>query len=515
MAAMAVYPLFGSSRHVRVTMSSTMAVMSASIVAPLAASTGDVLTLTAALALTVGLLLVAAGVLRLGFLGDFLSKPIITGFLFGLGINIIVGQLPKIFGVPSSPGNSVQQFTGLLRQLPQTNIFTLAIGVGAGLLIIRLREIAPGFPGQMVAVVYGILLGSVISLESLGVATVGAIPTGLPAIGIPVVTPGTLAFLLAAAGSMVFLALGESLAAGRIFAARYRYPLHSDNELVGIGAANIASSLVGGVTVDASMSTTATSDAAGSRSQVSSFVTAGLTLLTVLFLAGLLKDLPNAVLGAVVISAVIGLLNRKEMERYWKTSPLDFVMGLAALLGVVLSDPGTGLILAVFLSLAIVLYRASQPNVVVLGRVRGKPDEFADLTRRAEAELIPGLLILRLDAGLFYANANEIDRTVKDKVEKWQSQVKGVLIDLGASGYIDLTSTDMLVELVRELNEHSIAVIFAHIRGPVRDQMRLAGITDEIGEANMVPTLAGGVERFGQLEANLEATASPDASPAS
>lgn len=500
MAAMAVYPLFATSRHVRVTMSSTMAVMSAAIVVPLAADSTEVLTLTAGLALVVGALLIAAGIFRLGFLGDFLSKPVITGFLFGLGINIIVGQLPKVLGVPATDGNSVQQLMGVLRSIPETNRYTLAIGLGAAFLIIQLRRVAPAVPGPLVAVLYGILLGRALSLETLGVTTVGAIPTGLPDFGLPHIGPGDLAFLLAGAGSIVFLALGESLAAARSYAGRHRYRIRPDQELIALGAANVGSSLVGGVTVDASMSTTATSEAAGSRTQVASLLTAGLTLLTVLFLAPLLKDLPNAVLAAIVISSVVGLLNHAEMRRFYQASRVDFVMGLAALLGVILSDPASGLMLAVFLSLGVVLYRATRPRIAVLGRAPDKPHEFVDAARRTDVEMIEDLVILRLEAGLFYANANEIRRAVEAEVEKRSPAPKGLLLDLSATGFIDLTSIDMLVDLVRELNRQSIVVVLTHVVGQVWDQMAQAGAIDDIGTVNMVPTLTGGVVRFSELQ---------------
>ncbi len=514
MAALAIYPFFATSRHVRVTMSSTMAVMSASIVAPLVSNGGDLLVLTAGLALVVGVILVVAGLLRLGFLGDFLSKPVITGFLFGLGINIIVGQLPKLLGIPPGSGNSFQQLAAVLRGLPETNILTLAIGLGAAFLIIRLRQLAPQVPGSLIAVIYGILIGKAIPLEAYGVTTVGLIPTGLPAFGFPHISPGDFAYLLAGAGSMVFLALGESLAAARLYAARHHYRINADNELVAIGAANLGSAFVGGVTVDASMSTTATSEAAGSRTQIASFVTSALTVLTVLFLAGLLQDLPNAVLAAVVINSVVGLLNREEMRRFYRASRVDFAMGLTALLGVVFSDPASGLMLAVFLSLGIVLFRASRPRVVALGRVEGLPHEFADLGRRPDVEPVPDLVVLRLEAGLFYANANEVKRAVEAEVEKRAPPPQGVLLDLGATGFIDLTSIDMLSDLVRSFNSRSIVVLLVHVVGQVRDQLRQAGALDEIGSANIVPTLAGGVQRFLDMEKRLEGAAPASVSPA-
>lgn len=325
---------------------------------------------------------------------------------------------------------------------------------------------------------YGIVVGEVLSLQSLGVTTVGAVPTGLPAFGFPHLSPGDLAYLPAAAGSMVFLALGESLAAARLYAARHGYRIRADNELIAIGAANLGSSFVGGITIDASMSTSATSEAAGSRTRLSALVTAALTLLTILFQAVLLEDLPDAVLAAIVIASVIGLLNVPEMRRFWGASRVDFAMGMAALLGVIFSDPGSGLILAVSLSLALVLYRATRPRVSVLGRAPDRPDEFVDIARNPEAEQVAGIVILRLEAALFYANANEIRRAIESEVEKRSPPPRGVLLEMGATGYVDLTSIDVLAELVRELRAQSIPVILAHVLGKVRDQLREAGVME-------------------------------------
>jgi MFS superfamily sulfate permease-like transporter len=235
-----------------------------------------------------------------------------------------------------------------------------------------------------------------------------------------------------------------------------------------------------------------------------------LTVLTVLFLAGLLQNLPNAVLAAVVINSVVGLLNREEMRRFYRASRVDFYMGLTALLGVLFYDPASGLMLAVFLSFGIVLFRASRPRVAALGRVKGRPNEFADLGRPAEVEEVPGLVILRLEAGLFYANANEVKRAVEAEVDRHDPPPQGVLLDLGATGFIDLTSIDMLNELVRGFNTRSMVVLLAHVVGQVRDQLRQAGAFDEIGPANIVPTLAGGVGRFLEMENRLE-----DATPTS
>jgi high affinity sulfate transporter 1 len=498
-AALLAYAVFGTSRHLKVTASSTMAAMSAAVVAAMAG--GDVeryLALTAALALTVGVLLLLAGIARLGFISDFLSKSVVTGFVFGLAITIAVGQLPKLFGVPAASGDSFQQLAGLIAELDQTNPWTLILGAVSLALIFLIKRLAPRIPAGLVALVLGILAVTIFNLDEKGVSIVGAIPTGLPMPGLPDISLHDLPYLITGAVGIVFLAVGESLGAARAFAAKYRYEIDPDQELIALGAANINAGLFQGFTVDASLSSTATADEAGARTQISSIVTALLIIVTVVALAPLFHNLPNAVLGAIVIASVVGLMNVAELKRYYASNRIDFALAMVALLGVITTDVLTGLVIAVFLSLIIILYRASRPYMAVLGKVPGQRAAYGDIARHPENLVIPGLLIVRLDAALYFLNANVARRQLLDLIASSQPAPSTVLFDLGASADLDIASLDMLKHLVVELDEIGVDVLLAHVHGSVRDRLRQTSVMTEIGEDRIYLSVAAAVHDFEQ-----------------
>ena len=498
-AALLAYAVFGTSRHLKVTASSTMAVMSAAVIGSIAG--GDIdryLALTAALALTVGVLLLLAGIARLGFITDFLSKSVVTGFVFGLAITIAIGQLPKLFGVPATSGNSFQQLAGLIAELDQTNPWTLAIGVGALALIFLIKRLYPRIPAGLVALALGILVVAIFDLDQRGVSIVGAIPTGLPAPGLPNISLTDLPYLITGAVGIVFLAVGESLGSARAFAARYRYEINPDQELIALGAANLSAGLFHGFTVDASLSSTATADEAGARTQLSSIVTAALIIVTVIVLAPLFYNLPNSVLAAIVIASVIGLMDVAELRRYYTSNRVDFVLAMVALLGVISTDVLTGLMIAVFLSLVIILYRASRPHVAVLGKAPGQVVAFGDIARHPENLAVPDLLIVRLDAPLYFLNANVARSQILDLISSSQPAPKAMLFDLGASADLDIASLDMLRNLVVELDEIGVDVLFTQVRGSVRDRLRQASLMAEIGEDRIYLSTAAAVHDFEQ-----------------
>jgi high affinity sulfate transporter 1 len=498
-AALLAYAVFGTSRHLKVTASSTMAAMSAAVVAAMAG--GDVeryLALTAALALTVGVLLLLAGIARLGFISDFLSKSVVTGFVFGLAITIAVGQLPKLFGVPAVSGNTFEQLAGLIAELDQTNPWTLILGAVSLALIFLIKRLAPRIPAGLVALVLGILAVTIFNLDEKGVSIVGAIPTGLPMPGLPDISLHDLPYLITGAVGIVFLAVGESLGAARAFAAKYRYEIDPDQELIALGAANINAGLFQGFTVDASLSSTATADEAGARTQISSIVTALLIIVTVVALAPLFHNLPNAVLGAIVIASVVGLMNVAELKRYYASNRIDFALAMVALLGVITTDVLTGLVIAVFLSLIIILYRASRPYMAVLGKVPGQRAAYGDIARHPENLVIPGLLIVRLDAALYFLNANVARRQLLDLIASSQPAPSTVLFDLGASADLDIASLDMLKHLVVELDEIGVDVLLAHVHGSVRDRLRQTSVMTEIGEDRIYLSVAAAVHDFEQ-----------------
>jgi SulP family sulfate permease len=500
-AALLAYALFGTSRQLKVTTSSTMAVMSAAVVGAMAqGDSAAYLALSAALAFTVGIILLAAGIVRLGFISDFLSKSVVTGFVFGLALVIAIGQVPKVLGIPSSQGDFFQQLVALIENLPQVQPFTLLVGGLALIIIFLIKRFYPRIPSGLVALVVGILGVSIFHLDQYGVSVVGEIQTGLPSPGLPHVGLSALPYLATGAIGIVFLAVGESLGSARAFAARHRYEIDPDQELIALGTANLSAGLFRGFTVDASLSSSATADEAGARTQLSSIVTSALIVVTLLVLAPLFRNLPNAVLGAIVIASVVGLMDVDEMKRLYASNRIDFVLALVAMFGVLTTDVLTGLLIAVFLSLLIILYRASQPYLAVLGQVPGQAETYGDVARHPENERVPGLLIARLDAPLYFLNANVARGQILEMVRVGQPPPKAVLFDLGASADLDVASMDMLRNLVDELKELGSDVMLAQVRGSVRDRLRKSGIMAEIGENRIYRSVAAAVHDFERRE---------------
>ena len=464
--------------------------------------------------MTVGLLLVAGGIARLGFVADFLTKSVVTGFIFGLSITIVVGQLPKLLGVPSGSGSVPEQLLQLVESAPETNPWTLAIGLGTLAVILVLRLISRRIPGPLIALVIGLVAVPLLNLEDHGVAVVGNVATGLPSLGIPVPPLSAIPLLLVGAIGIVFLAVGESVGAGRAFASRHHYALDADQELLALGASNLTTGLFGGFTTDVSLSQTATAEDAGAKSQLSSLITAALVLATAVFLAPHFADLPDAVLGAIVIAASLSLMDVPEMRRYWAWRRTDFAIALVALIGVVLTTVLIGLVIAVLLSVAFLLYRASRPYVAALGRIPGYRATFGDVQRHPDAEPIDDLLIVRLDAPLYFFNANVAMDQILDLVAARDPAPHGILIDLAATADLDVTTTDMLFELVSDLEARSIEVLLAQVKGSVRDRLHRTGLMAQIGEDRLYLSLGSAVTDFARRRAAAEGTATPAAAAA-
>lgn len=489
MTGLAVYALLSTSRHAKVTTSSTMAVMSASVVAPVAGGdAGTYLAMTAMVAVMVGVMLLGAGVLKLGFLAEFLAKPVITGFMVGLAASIVVGQLPKLLGVPASDGNVFDQVTHLVDELPQTDPVSLALGGAAIALILVLRRIDRRIPGPLIAVAIAIALSWGLDLGQRGLSVVGDISARLVAPSLPDVSIGDIAFLAAGAAGVMFLALGESLAATRAYAARHGYHVDPDQELLALGGANLASGVMGGFAVDASVSSMATAEAAGNKTQLASLVTAAGMLLTIVVLAPLFSDLPQTILAAVIISSVISLVDSAEWRRYIAWRRTDALLATIAAFGVLATDVLVGLVIAALVSVVILLYSASQPAIARLGRLPGPHHHYVDAARNPDAEQLEGLLILRLDTPLYYFNATAVVDRVLRAVDDAAALPRAVLLDIEATIELDVTTSDALYELATALEERDTRLVIVHAKGSVRDRMRKVGLIERLGSTGMYPS---------------------------
>ena len=492
---MTAYAIFATSRHLKITTSSTMSIMSIAVVAPLAASDPVAfMALSSALALTVGIIMLILGIAKLGFISDFLAKSVMTGYIFGVACLIAISQLPKVFGVSGGSGTFFEQLQQFISKLPETNVYALALGIGTIAIVLLFKRFKPLIPGALVALVLGTALSSLLQLNAqYGVSVVGVIPTGMSSFTIPIISLSAIPPLIVGAAGIVFLAVGETLGTGRAYAAKYHYEVNADQELLAMGAANVGSGLFQGITIDMSLSSTASGEAAGERTQLSSLVSAGVILAVVVFLAPLLRNLPSAVLGAIVLSSILGLFNFAEFRRYYRQRTTDFVLAVTALVGVLSTSVMVGLAIAVLLSVVMLLYRASRPYIAILGkRASG---EYGDMGRHADAQPIPGLVILRLDAPLYFFNAN-VARTQILAQTAVDPPPQAILLDLGASADLDIGTSDMLRDLVSDLRRANIDLLFAQVRGSVRRRMSKTGLFDHIGEDHIFLSVDAAVQAF-------------------
>ncbi len=498
-AGLLFYAVLGTSRQVTVGPGSTIAVMVAATVAPLASTTGDYVTLSAALAILVGAILVGAGFARLALVADFFAKPILVGFVAGLALIIAVGQAPKLFGVEGGGDNFFAELWNLAMDLPDTNPETLAIGAGCIVMLFGLYRLVPAVPAALITVVAAIAFVSILNLDEEGVAVVGDIPTGLPTPNLPRVGLGDLWRLLPGAVGIAVVAFAESNATARSLAAKHKDEVDPNQDLIALGGANLGAGLFQGFAVDASLSRSATADAAGVKTQASSLVVFALVLITLVALSPFFRNLPNAALAAIIIVSVVGLVNVGELRRLFRLDKPDFALAIISLTGVLLLGILPGLAVAVVAGLVALVYRGYRPHTAVLGGVTGEEDEdfgFRDVERHPQAETFPGLIIFRFDTELFFANANYFRDQIREVVKEAQPPARAILLDAGAITHIDTTGTDMLTELVAELSESNIELLLARVKGPVRDIFRRTGLEDAFGGDRIYPTVRAGVAAY-------------------
>jgi len=499
LVTLAAYAVFGTSRHVVAAGTSAAAVLLASTVVVLhPGGSAAYLTDGAALVLFCGGLFVVAGLLRLGFIAQFLSRPVIEGFVFGLAIFVTVKQLPKLFGIEAGTGDTIRQFGHLLTHLGDRNGPTLAVGAGALVLLFAGERWFPRIPGGLLALVLGIAVSSAFDLSSHGVAIVGEVPSGLPPVSIPHAPAGDIAALMAGAAGMLLVIFSESLGAATNFATKYGYEIDANQELIALGVVNAGSGVLGGLPAGGSLSQSAVNDGAGARSQVSPLVATVLALVTVLFLTPVFKNLPEAVLAALIIHAVSHLWKIQEFRLYRREQPVEFWIGIVTLTGVITIDVLPGLVIGVVSMILLVVYQASRPHISVLGRVPDVPDAYGDVERHPNYERIPGMLVLRLEAPLFYANASLVVEAVKRLAGASDPLPRAIVLDFSPNSNLDITSSEKLGELVTALRSAGIDFAVAELRRPTREAARRSGVLEAIGEDHVFHTIDEAVVALAQ-----------------
>jgi SulP family sulfate permease len=499
--ALIFYAALGSSRHlISGPMAATAALSAATVGDYATAGSAHFAAMTAALGIAVGIAALAAGLLRLGFLANFISEPVLKGFIVGLALTIIVGQLPKLFGVPGGSGNFFEKLWDLLGELGATSALTLLIGVASLTLVVVLKRAAPIVPGSLLAVALGIAAVEVFDLNHHGVEIVGHIDGGLPSLGFPDVSLGELKRLAAGAIGIMLVGFAEGLGAAKTYATRDRYEIDTNRELLGLGAANLAAGFSSGMVVNGSLSKTAVNGSSGAHTQLSGLLVAALTILTLLLLTGLFEALPEATLAGVVIAALVELVDIPSLialyrvytkrlgEAYGVAARPDFIAALAAMLGVMIFDTLPGLFIGIAISFLLLLYRASRPRVLELGRPPGE-ERYDDLERHPESQRVPAVVVLRIESGLFFANAESVRAEVRRAAGR--SATKAVVLDAETIPFIDVSAARMLDELAGELQRDGVQLLLARDIGGVRDVLRKTG--SDISQARVYPTVRAAV----------------------
>jgi MFS superfamily sulfate permease-like transporter len=416
------------------------------------------------------------------------------GFVMGLAIFVAVGQLNKLFGVEKPEGNTVQKLLGIIQELPEANWVAFAVGAVALALLFLLPRLSKKIPAGLVVLFGAIGLSALLDLNgNYGVEIVGTLPQGLPTLTFPQVPLMTYLAMILPAMGVLLVAYSEALGVAQEFAEKHGYEVDANQELNAHAAANLVSALFGGMLAAGSMSASAVKEGAGARSQVTNLVTWVVTIITVLFLTPLFATLPEAVLAALIIHAVWHIITSPKLQKLRLASPVEFWFGVLALAGVLLIDVLQGMIIGVVASLLFVVYKTCRPHVSSLGRVPGVPGAYSDLGRHPENTPVPGVLIVRVDAQLYYANALTVRDRVKAMIAELAAPPRAVIFDSAAWDVIDVTSTDVLQGMVKELHGNGIDVYLAEVHAPVLAYGRQTGLLAAIGEDHVYPTVDAAV----------------------
>lgn len=479
--AMLLYWLWGSSRELNVGPESTVAIMVATVLAPMAQKgTEEYATLAATLAILVGLVLLFGGLLRLGWIADLLSRPILAGYVFGSGLLIIGSQLVTLFGLEDvDTALYATDLGAIVRNLDQANLLALGIGLGSIAVVLVLRRWDRRIPGALVVVVGSIALVAVLGLDER-VEVVGAFPAGVPTLALPAVGLDEILMLIGPAFAIALLVYPDSVLTARSLSTVGKYRLEPDREFFGIGAANVGAGLVAGFPVNGSQSRSFVVQSSGARSQVSSLWASLFVVLTLVFLAWVFDLLPSAALAGIVIVAGLGLLDVTDFRAIYRYRRVEFWLGVFTAAAVVVVGMLAGIVIAVALSLALVLQRAAAPSTAVLGRLPGT-DTYRDVADHPEAEPTPGLFVYRFDAPLFFANAGRLRDEITAGIEASDPPVVCVVLDMESIYDIDSSGAQTLLELMDGLDEQDVRLVFARVRSELRDELQNSGIEARVG----------------------------------
>ena len=494
---MVIYALLGTSRVLSVSSTTTLAILAGTQLG-LAVPDGDparLLAATATLVALVGVLLMLAAVLRLGFVANFISTPVLTGFKAGIGLVIVLDQVPKLLGIHITKQGFFHDLLSVVQHVPETSLLTLAVAAATFAVLIGMERLWPHSPAPLVAVGGGIAAAWFFGLQDQGVSIVGLIPQGLPALTMPDLA--LVEDLLPGALGIALMSFTETIAAGRAFAAPTDPPIQANRELIATGAANLGGALLGAMPAGGGTSQTAVVRSAGGQSQKASLVTAGAALATMLLLAPLLGLMPNATLAAVVIVYSVGLIQPAEFRAIRSVRAMEFRWALIACLGVLVFGTLKGIVVAIIVSMIGLASQAANPRVSVIGRKRG-----ADLLRplspeHPDDETFPGLLIVRPEGRLFFVNAQNVGEQINALVQQYQPRV--LALDMSRVPDIEYSALQALVEGEKRLTERGIVVWLAALNPGVLEVARHAGLEQRLGRERLLFNARAAIERYQAL----------------
>ena len=511
------YAAFGPSRILVLGPDSSLGPMIAATILPLLAAKGDAkraVALASVLAIMVAAIMIVAAIAKLGFIANLISRPTMVGYMNGLALTILVGQLPKLFGFKVEAEGLIREFSEFVKGLANGEAVAAAaaVGIGAVVLILVLQRWLPKVPAVLIAVVLAIAATTVFSLAEHGVSLVGVLPKGFPPLTVPHVGLDDLGPLFAGALGIALVSLADTISTASAFAARSGQEIHGNGEMIGIGAANLAAGFFQGFPVSTSGSRTAVAERSGAKTQLTGVTGAVLIILMIVLVPGLFRNLPQPALAAVVITASLSLADIPATARLWRQRKAEFLLSIAAFGGVALLGVLPGIAIAVALSILNVFRRAWWPYETRLGRVEGL-EGYHDVRSYPAAQHLPGLVIYRFDAPLIFANA----KTFRDEIRRLaQADPEPRWIVLAAEPVtdVDTTASDVLEELDEALNARGISLVFAELKDPVRRKIERYGLTRTIDPSHFFPTIGAAVAAF-RAETGAQWTAADVTSQAS
>ena len=487
------YALFGTSRQVIVGPDGSLAALVGAAVIPLVADPEQRASLAALLALLVGAAFLGARLARLGWIADYFSRPVLIGYLHGVAVVLIVGQLGKLLGLSMSAQTPPGQIAEIVREITDLSWTTLAVGLACLTALLLLHWLLPKLPGPLIVVVLAIVVSAAVGLADLGVAVVGHIPSGLPSLEVPDLRPRDIFTLLPAAVGIFFVGFCSEILTARSVAGRHGQHVNANQELVAVGAVNLAAGISQGFPVAASGSRTSVNDQMGARTQLSGLLAAGVIALVLLFLTGPMQYLPQATLGAVIVTAALGMIDLAAWRGLARISRVEVSIAATTMVGVIAVGVLRALLLAVALSVVDAVRRSAAPHDAVLGWVE-RLDRYADVRLHPTAKIVPGVLVYRLDDRLFFANAHYVKGRIHEAIAGAPTPVRWLVFDAEALNHVDATGVRTLTELIESLRKESITFVFARLHSRMSEHLDEAGVVDLVGEDHLYPTVHAAVQ---------------------